>query len=89
MKKYNHRISYATSEKDVYTTVVTSTSSNPYTALSETIDAICSLAVAVGELKPGEVPIGLSVLFVGEISDEVGQECDNVLQNDEEVVHNG
>lgn len=89
MKKYNHRISYATTDKDVYTTVVTSNSKNPYTALSETIDAICNLAVESGELKVGELPIGLSVLFVGEVSEDVPQECDKVLQNDEEVVHNG
>ena len=69
MKKYNYRVSYATPSRDVYTTVVTSTTRDPRKVLDEVTDAIYKSALEGGEFKEGEYPIGLSILFVGEISE--------------------
>lgn len=78
MRNFNYRVSYATPTEDVYTTVITSTKRKLQDVMSEVTGKLYELAVANGELKEGEEFIGLSVLFVGEV-------CDNVTQKSEEV----
>lgn len=89
MKKYNYRVSYGTPSRDVYTTLATSTTRNPHKALTEVIDEVYKQAIENGELQIGEFPIGLSILFVGEVSDNVIQKCDDVTLSGQEVSLNG